>query len=358
MSANNTESMRNLLEPPTFFALFHEYPPMDFTVATGPDELPLFFTDFDLLTTLEPATRKRLEKIPLSTILTRRLTFSTCFTGTTVTEYTPLPRAATPAGLVENLLCSRGGNQSLTILKDIPVFSPLLSDDDNACADELSRAATARGFIQVEGQALAYLPLDFGNIDGYFAILSSGRRKDLRRKMKTRDTLEVEVLPIGDPCFKDAAFLAKLYAMYLDVYEQSQIHFDLLTPPFFAALLGSDDIKGVVVCYRHHGVLAGYNISLLHNGLFIDKYIGFSYPLARNLNLYFVSWVMNLEIALRHGCSAYVAGWTDPEVKMALGARFTFTRHLVWVKNPALRRVLHPLRRFFESDRHVLDGRQ
>jgi hypothetical protein len=66
---------------------------------------------------------------------------------------------------------------------------------------------------------------------------------------------------------------------------------------------------------------------------------------------------VNLEIALRHGCSTYVAGWTDPEVKAALGAQFTFTRHLVRVKNPVLRGVLRPLRRFFESDGRALGGR-
>ena len=91
--------------------------------------------------------------------------------------------------------------------------------------------------------------------------------------------------------------------------------------------------------------------------MFIDKYIGLRYPLARELNLYFVSWVVNLELALQHGCATYVAGWTDPQVKAALGAKFTFTRHLVWVKNPVLRRILHPLRHFFESDSRTVGNK-
>ena len=107
---------------------------------------------------------------------------------------------------------------------------------------------------------------------------------------------------------------------------------------------------GVVFCYRHDGELVGYNICLEHGGMLIDKYIGLRYPQARELDLYFVSWFVNLEHALERGLRFYVAGWTDPEVKAGLGARFTFTRHLVWVRNPILRRILYMFRHWFESD--------
>lgn len=346
---------RNLVEPSAFVSLFREHPPAGFVCADGPSGLPLFYTDFDLLTTLEPPVRARLLRTPLVSALAKRLTFATCFAGTTITEYAPLPSDAAPGDLLDGLLGRQGGEQPLTIIKDVPDASPLLCADDNAYAGELTRMAGNRGFIQVEGQALAYVPLHFENLEGYFAGLSAGRRKDLRRKMKTRAAVDVEVMDIGDARFCDAAFLGELYSMYSEVYAQSVIHFDLLSPSFFAALLGSGDIRGVVVCYRHHGVLAGYNICLVHGGLFIDKFIGFRYPLARELNLYFVSWLVNLEIALQYGCATYVAGWTDPEVKAALGAEFTFTRHLVWVRSPVLRRALSPLRHFFESDGKALE---
>lgn len=358
MTASAAAPPRNLLEPPDFAALFHEHPPAGFVCEEEPTGLPLFFTNFALLTTLDASVRERLARLPFSTALDRKLTFPTCFAGSTITEYVPLPGNVAPAELVCGLLQRRGNRQPLTIIKDLPHASPLLSEEDNAYAGELAAKAVEQGCIQVEGQALAYVPLDFSDLNGYFAGLSSGRRKDLRRKMKTRESIDVQILPLGDACFADPAFLAELYAMYLEVYEQSQVHFDLLSPSFFAALLGHAGIRGVVVCYRHKGVLAGYNICLNHNGLFIDKYIGFRYPLARDLNLYFISWLVNLEIALQHGCTTYVAGWTDPEVKAALGAKFTLTRHLVWVRSPMLRRILNPLRHFFESDSRVLSGKQ
>ena len=39
------------------------------------------------------------------------------------------------------------------------------------------------------------------------------------------------------------------------------------------------------------------------------------------MNLYFVSWMVNLEYALERGLRHYIAGWTDPGVKaLLLGA--------------------------------------
>lgn len=157
-------------------------------------------------------------------------------------------------------------------------------------------------------------------------------------------------MPLGDARFGSLDVLEELYGLYLGVYGQSEIHFDLLTRDFFAGLLQSREIGGVVFCYRHDGELVGYNICLEHGGMLIDKYIGLRYPQARELDLYFVSWFVNLEHALGRGLRFYVAGWTDPEVKASLGARFTFTRHLVWVRNPILRRILYMFRHWFESD--------
>jgi predicted N-acyltransferase len=200
------------------------------------------------------------------------------------------------------------------------------------------------------------MPIDFTGREDYLRRLSSARRKDLRRKQRTADALDLEVLPFGDGRFLHRPLQEEMYGMYREVFDQSDIHFDLLGADFFAALTQSRHIEGVVVCYRHKDILAGYNICLIHKGMLIDKYIGFRYPLARELNLYFVSWLFNLDFALREGLNMYVAGWTDPEVKAGLGARFTFTRHLVWVKNPVLRRILKPLRGFFEADFRVLEG--
>ncbi len=341
---------RHLLEPPAFSRLFVEHPPLDFAAGYDQAGRPVFSTRFDLLTTLEPADRARLVRLPLFRHWGGLLKWRTRFYGTTITEYAPWPEAAG----VDDLQSDRA---SLVIIKDLPADSPLLPREDNDFARTLADTALARGFFEVDGQALAYVPVDFNGEEEYLARLSASRRKDLRRKLKTRATLEISDRPLGDACFQEPSFLAEMYAMYLHVYQQSEIHFDLLSPDFFTALLQSRDIEGRIFFYHHQGELVGYNLCLKHRNLFIDKYIGFKYPLARELNLYFVSWLVNLNYAAEKGFTAYVAGWTDPAVKASLGASFTFTRHLVWVRNPLLRAILRPFKSRFESDRRALESK-
>jgi predicted N-acyltransferase len=305
--------------------------------------------------------RAKLSKIPLYSVWSGWLRFTTCFAGTTVTEYAPEPLTLSPEKLLDNILEEHSKKQPFTILKDLPHNSPLLSADDNAFADNLAQKAVKKGFIEVQGQALAYVPINFDSVDEYLGRLSPARRKDLRRKMKTREKLTIEILRLGDSYFNDETALAEFYAMYMEVFNQSETHFDLLSPEFFKSLLQNRNINGIVVCYKCETTLAGYNICLIYDGMeggmLVDKYIGLRYPLARELNLYFVSWMVNLEFALQNRLKLYVAGWTDPEVKAGLGASFTFTRHLAWVRNPLLRTVLFHLRHFFESDAQTLNAK-
>ena len=64
----------------------------------------------------------------------------------------------------------------------------------------------------------------------------------------------------------------------------------------------------------------------------------------------FPELVRKSELCFGKGLKTYVAGWTDPEIKSYLGARFTFTKHAVYIRNPVLRFVLSRLKRLFESD--------
>ena len=354
-------ALYNLVEPASFERLFTRFPPhaadgSPFACATDAHGLTFFSTRFDLLTTLEPEPRRRISALPLFTRWSNLFKLTTRFCGTTITEYAPMPRGLAADGLIENLLEKHPPGHSLLIIKDLPDRSPLLCSQDNVFAGEVAEAARNRGFIEVRGQALAYVPIDFSSEDEYLSRLSSGRRKDLRRKLKKRDSIALEALPLGDSRLGEKAFLDEAYAMYMEVFRQSEIHFDRLSPDFFRVLFQGKDVGGTVFLYRRHGALVAYNICLEHEGRLIDKYIGFKYPLARELNLYFISWFVNLNHAREQGLSTYIAGWTDPAVKASLGARFTFTRHPVWVRNPLLRRFLHPLRGLFEADARLLEG--
>ncbi len=108
--------------------------------------------------------------------------------------------------------------------------------------------------------------------------------------------------------------------------------------------------------FEHQRRIIGWKLCCAHGGMLIDKYVGFSYPEARWFGLFFVSWSACLQYALRHGLNRYVIGWTDPAVKAYLGARFTFTRHAVWVRNPLLHTGLRRPSHLFEADAGALAG--
>jgi len=339
----------NQLEPDALIARFTEHPPIDFSVMEAAGT-PAFMAPFDLLTTADADVRKKITHAPGYRWWGRLLRWRTVFVGTTVSEYALFPHDAEPAQLATDLRKELGRRQRLLIVKDIPQASPLFDAASGDWCTRFAEACEAKGYVLLEGQALAYVPIDFASEDEYLARLSSGRRKDIRRKLRKRDDVVVEPVRCGDPMFADEAIVDAYYALYENVYAQSEIHFDKLSRSFFAAVLRDPGNGGVVFVYRYQGEMIGWNLCFVVDGKLIDKYVGFAYPQAREQNLYFTSWFHNLGFAREQGLTHYVAGWTDPEIKSYLGAQFTLTRHAIYLRNPLLRMLAGRLGKFFESD--------
>ncbi|NCT68362.1 MAG: GNAT family N-acetyltransferase [Rhodanobacteraceae bacterium] len=351
------DAYRNLLEPPALVRHFLAHPPSGFAALSLASGTPAFVAHFDLLTTADDALRRRVTGLPLYDLWGRLLRPRTCFVGTTVSEYALFPAAADADTLVAEWLAGPARAHPFLIVKDIPQQSPLLDQASNAQARAVADACERAGFVLLEGQALAWVPLDFESTDDYLARLSASRRKDIRRKLRARAGLQIDEIPTGDAFFADAAVRDEFYALYLQVFAQSEIHFDRLTREFFDAVLQDGALDGIVFVYRDAGRVIGWNLCFVVGDALVDKYIGFDYPAARERNLYFVSWMHNLDYALRRDLCCYVAGWTDPEIKAYLGARFTFTRHAVRPRSRLLRAALRRLGGHFESDRAWADAK-
>jgi hypothetical protein len=272
-----TENFRNQLEPSGLLQQFSNHPPEGFALLKE-WPAPAFTAPFDLLTTADDALKARLLSLPGGRWLSSRLRLKTDFIGSTVSEYAPLPQGVDAATLARQLRAV-AGRTMLTIVKDLPQASPLLSASDNDFAKALSQALAEQGFVALEGQALAYVPLGFASTDEYLAGLSKNRRSSLRRKLKSRAQLSVQRIPTGAAFAADAQVDA-YYALFDAVYAQSDIHFDKLTRGFFADLLRDADNGGIVFEYRDRqsDALLGWNLCFEHDGRLIDKYIGLSYP--------------------------------------------------------------------------------
>ncbi len=340
-----------MIEPPALLTHFNAHPPQDFKIVELPGSMPGFALRFDLSTTMDARAQRRLQALPLYRYWRRWLTPYTCFVGTTCTEYLPLPYAPNAEHLVQSLVNEIAPQFDFLILKDLPAHSPLTGDAATRHTEQIRTACQQAGFFIVEGQALAYVPVDYASTEEILERMPRARRKEMKRKLKARAGLEIETLHTGDAFFHEPTNLDFLYALYTNVYQQSEIHFDRLTPDFFRAILQDATLNGVLFLYRAAGAIIGYNLCFEQNGMLLDKYVGFAYPQSREHNLYTVSWFHNLDYAQARGLHTYVAGWTDPEIKRHLGAQFTFTQHAVYIRNPILRSLLKPLRRFFEADR-------
>jgi hypothetical protein len=343
-------TLHNLLEPASLIRHFQEHPPEGFSALDLGNGVPAFSASFDLLTTVDPALLRKVDALPFVRTWRRSLRANTCFIGTTVSEYALLPDAMSPEVVVHDLVTAVAPRYPFLIIKDLPTDATLVGGAGFAWSRRLAETCRELGFVLMEGQALAYVPIDFVSTDEFLARFSHARRKNLRRKLRSASQLEIESIPTGDARLSDESLLAQFYQLYLNVYRQSEIHFDLLTATFFRAVLQDKSVDGVVFVYRANGELIGYNLCVCRDSMLIDKYVGFNYPQASHYNLYAVSWFHNIDYALAHGLRCYVAGWTDPEVKRGLGARFTFTQHAVYVRNPLLRTLLKPFKRFFETD--------
>ncbi|MFS8138480.1 MAG: peptidogalycan biosysnthesis protein [Thermomonas sp.] len=343
------------VEPEALVRHFLAHPPRDFTAERLASGVTAFTAPFDILTTAEPELRRQVSHWPWYRHWCRWLRPQSRFIGSTVTEYAWLPENVQAATLAPMLRDTQSSECPLLIVKDIPQQSPLLHPSSNAWCDAFAEACSRAGFVLLQGQALAWLPIDFASTDDYLSRLSKSRRRNIRRKLRSRAALDLESVATGN-AFTDDAVIDACYALYCNVYAQSEIHFDLLERSFFNALLRDADSGGIVFIYRHGGRMIGWNLCFEHGGMLVDKYMGLAYPEAREHNLYAVSWMENLDYARRQGLRYYVAGWTDPEVKAELGARFTFTRHAVYPRNRLLRWLLRRIAGRFEGDRAWHEG--
>jgi hypothetical protein len=195
----------NSLEPPGLIQHFLHCPPEGFETVVSAIGQPGFRVKFDLLTTMDAGTLRFINTLPAAGLVRQILTWRTLFWGTTVTEYLPLPSHIDSLASVESMLTTWRRSSRLCVLKDIPNQSPLLTEAERIAAAELIEACKNTDFILIAGQALAYVPIDFENVEEYLSRLSSARRKK-----RARADIQIEMMNTGCERLNNAEFLNEL----------------------------------------------------------------------------------------------------------------------------------------------------
>lgn len=210
----------------------------------------------------------------------------------------------------------------------------LLALKDTPGPDEALWDAAAPGFKPVTGLPTAHLDIDFPTIETYLARLSSGTRKDMRRKLRIREALQIEVR-------QDIEGLeADVHRLYADTRARADMQFEDLTPAYFTGVLERMAGRALCVLYRRDGELLGANL-LLHDGAtLLDKFFCMDGAKGRAANLYFVSWFNNLQLCLDRGFKRYVSGQAGYASKLRLGCALTPTAMRFRHRNPVINHAL------------------
>jgi predicted N-acyltransferase len=192
------------------------------------------------------------------------------------------------------------------------------------------------GWFVGDGLPTAALDLPFDSLDAYLANLSTGTRKDMKRKLKkTGEAMQIEAVQDIGHCIDEA------YRLYMNVHDRGPMSFEVLTREFFLNFSRYSPDHTVYFLYwitREDGGrrLVGFNFCLHFDDRLIDKYIGMDYSVSRELNLYFVSFLNNVRWCIENGKQIYMLSQGGYEVKQLLGARLIPLRTMTRIVNPVI----------------------
>jgi predicted N-acyltransferase len=211
----------------------------------------------------------------------------------------------------------------------------LLAVKDIASANEpmWRQVAWSAGYRPAAGLPSAALAVDFASMDEYLARLSPGTRRDMRRKLRSRDAVRLERRGNIDDVI-DAVM-----RLYGDTRERAQLKFEELTPAYFQGVLARVPGAFCVLYFAGHDLLA-MNLLIEGDGLLLDKFFCMDGNAGRDYNLYFLSWFSNIEYCLSAGLDRYFSGQAGYATKLRLGSTLSGTSMYFRHGNPLVNGVL------------------
>ncbi len=278
--------------------------------------VPVFFTSYDLATTASGLAQRVLHFV--QPFVPGRLRLRLSCLGSPLTEHCPIgvhPSVAADEvdGVVTEILefwaaHAFGRGFALLGIKDI-------SQQDR---ERFGASLERFGLRPVSSLPTASLRIDFNDVASYLSRLSGPTRKDLRRKLKARDEVRVEFRDDPGP------HLDQIISMYLETRGRSDFAFEKLSGAYFSEVLARMGAKARLALYFQKDELLAANLLLLDDRQLIDKYFVMRSEAGRKLNLYFLSWLANIEFCLERGLSSYLAGQGAAETKARLGSAMAF----------------------------------
>lgn len=194
------------------------------------------------------------------------------------------------------------------------VWKDLAPAEDEGFGGLLKQA----GFARIGSLPIALLDLPYADEAAYLASLSAATRKDIRRKLArasdVRITFRTDI----------AGLEPQIEALYDATRAQSGLDYgelEVLPPGYLGAVSRALGERAVFALYWIGEELAAFNLLLVEPDRVIDKFLGMRYPLAREHNLYAVSWMANVRFCLGRGIHKLQSGQTAYASKLRYGSR-------------------------------------
>ena len=200
-------------------------------------------------------------------------------------------------------------------------------------------------FIKMETLPTTAINIMAGSLEDYLRGLSRNTRKDLKKKLRRSGEIvqlkTEERLDITD-------IIDDIYKLYLNNVAEADVHFETLTRKFFLDIC--KNMPGVAkyfITYDKDKIVA-FNLCLIKEGIFIDKFIGFDYTVAHKYHLYYTTFCHNIEWCIEHKLKAYQPGFSDYHPKIRLGAKLVALDIYARAFNPILNFIIRMIKPLIE----------
>lgn len=197
------------------------------------------------------------------------------------------------------------------------------------------------GFVKVSAYPCVMQNLFGKNLDDFFSNLTADKRYDLKRKIKKINNLPALMLEVKDTL--DNQELDRVFELYLNTFNQSDIHFEKLTKDFFVKI--QENMRGIAkfFIYKVEDKIIGFNLCFVKNGLFLDKFLGFDYGYLYKYQLFFNRFFLNIDWCYKNSFNLYQSGQTGYDGKMRLLGRlkplYIYGKHM----NNFINSILKPI---------------
>ncbi len=183
---------------------------------------------------------------------------------------------------------------------------------------KLTEYLKQKKFIKLESMPTTAISIKAGSLEEYIQNLGKNTRKDLKKKLRySQELVQLKTEERTDV----TDIIEDIYKLYLNNFNDADVHFETLTKKFFLDIC--KNMPGVAkyfISYDQNKIIA-FNLCLIKNGVFIDKFIGFDYSVARKYCLYYTTFCYNINWCITNRIKVYQPGFSDYHPKIRLGAK-------------------------------------